>query len=259
MGASEKEPGKDQDSNEDILFYDYRFTFHDGSKKELRLSIAFDTLSYIPQRSLVPDSWTALEFNQCTICPLEPKKNPHCPIALSIKDIVADFDDRISYEEAEIRVITKERYYYENTTLQRGLSSILGILMVTSGCPVMDKLRPMVRFHLPFPTILETTFRTTGTYLLGQFFMKKRGQEADFTFQGLSEIYHRVTQVNKAMAERIRKLSQKDASVNALILLDLFAMDVPLSIEDQIEDLEPFFHTYFEGPALKDSKDEQSR
>lgn len=249
MRESLKGSKKGLDSSEETLFYDYLFTFHDGTKKEIRLSLESKTLRYIPQRSLLPDSWTELEFCQCKSCPLSPADYPHCPVALTIKDIVADFGDKVSYEEAEIRVITRERKYSEKTTLQRGLSSILGILMVTSGCPVMDKLRPMVRFHLPFPSMMETTFRTTGTYLLGQFFMKKRGLDADFTFQGLAEIYHKVTHVNRAMAKRIRKLSHQDASVNALILLDLFAVDVPLSIEDQIEDLEPIFHTYF-----KDSK-----
>jgi hypothetical protein len=129
--------------------------------------------------------------------------------------------------------------------MQKGLSSILGILMVTSGCPIMDKLRPMVRFHLPFPSVLETTFRTTSTYLLGQFFLYKRGKEADFSFDGLVEIYRNVNIVNKGMSKRIRSMAGKDASVNALIILDIFAIGIPLRIEDQVAELEPFFRPYF--------------
>lgn len=248
MGATDRNIGSGQEDVQDVLFYEYRFTFKDGSFTTLRIQLDAESLAYIPQRKLSPDSWTHLDFHRCMPCPLDVRTTPHCPIALSIKDLVAEFGDRVSYEETEVEVVTRERCYYEKTTLQRGLSSILGILMVTSGCPIMDKLRPMVRFHLPFPTVLETTFRTTGTYLLGQFFLKNRGMPADFTFQGLVEIYRGVKLVNKAIASRIRSLSRKDASVNALIMLDLFAVDVPLSIEDQIANLEPFFHTYFADP-----------
>tara|TARA_B100000686_G_scaffold86198_1_gene93073 strand:- start:90 stop:251 length:162 start_codon:yes stop_codon:yes gene_type:complete len=48
---------------------------------------------------------------------------------------------------------TDERCYVEHTTMTEAVSSLLGIYMVTSGCPVMDKLRPMVRFHLPLATV----------------------------------------------------------------------------------------------------------
>jgi hypothetical protein len=232
---------------EEPLLFEYRFTFEDGSRKRIPIRLVPESLQYLPARELEPDSWTRLDFHRCRNCPLHEDDVPHCPVALSIKDLVSEFKDRVSHEKAEVRVETSERRYYENTTMQRGLSSILGIVMVTSGCPIMDKLRPMVRFHLPFPSRLETTFRTTSTYLLGQFFLMKQGRPADFTFQGLAEIYRNVKLVNKAMASRIRALSSEDASVNALILLDLFAVDVPLSIEDQIGDLEPFFRSYFEG------------
>ncbi|MFO7784507.1 MAG: DUF6901 family protein [Thermodesulfobacteriota bacterium] len=227
------------------LVFEYRFNFEDGSSKYIPIHLEADSLRYIPQREVTPDPWTRLEFHRCSNCSFDAENVPHCPIALSIKELISEFRERVSYEKAQVYVETRERTYYENTTMQRGLSSILGILMVSSGCPVMDKLRPMVRFHLPFPSIMETTFRTTSAYLLGQFFLMKRGRTADFTFHGLAEIYRNVKLVNRAMASRIRALSMKDASVNALILLDLFAVDVPMSIEDQIADLEPFFHTYF--------------
>lgn len=248
MEATDRGTGIGQGDAQDALYFEYRFTFQDGSTTVVRIQLDARSLAYIPQRDLSPDAWTRLDFHRCMPCPLDIRTSPHCPIALSIKDLVAEFGDRVSYEEAQVEVATRERCYYEKTTLQRGLSSILGILMVTSGCPIMDRLRPMVRFHLPFPTVLETTFRTTGTYLLGQFFLKNRGLPADFTFHGLVEIYRGVKHVNKAIASRIRALSREDASVNALIMLDLFAVDVPLSIEEQIADLEPFFHTYFGGP-----------
>ncbi|MBW1705741.1 MAG: hypothetical protein JRJ86_11330 [Deltaproteobacteria bacterium] len=231
---------------DDAVFFDYLFKFEDGTEKEIRIHLDPVTLKYLPKQPLTGDEWTRLENNQCESCPIDPKTHPHCPLALAIEDLVSVFKEKFSYESAEITVYTNERTYFKDTTMQKGLSSIMGILMVSSGCPVMAKLRPMVRLHLPFSSILETTFRTTSTYLLGQFFLKKKGKISDFTFEGLLEIYKNVNMVNRSMAERIRSAAGKDASVNALIILDMFALDIPLSIEEQIEDIEPFFRPYFE-------------
>ncbi len=228
------------------LLFIYKFAFREGREKVIRIALEPDTLQHIPLKAPVPDSWTRLTSSRCPVCPLDPGETPHCPVALGIRDLVLDFRDRTSHEEVDVKVETSERIYFERTSIQRGLSSILGILMVTSGCPVLDKLRPMVRFHLPFPSLQETAFRATSAYLLGQFFLKKRGLEADFTLNGLVEIYNRIKVVNKAMADRIRALRGKDANINALILLDAFAMDIPFTIEERIAELEPLFHTYFD-------------
>ena len=247
---SEMETGQGNDSDKKAtagneLFYEYHFRFESGDEYTLRINLDPGTLQLMPDEPFTGDAWTRLEHHQCENCPLEAEKYPHCPVALSIEHLVKTFSEKFSYESSEIHVRTQERSYSSETTMQKGISSILGILMVTSGCPIMDKLRPMVRFHLPFPSVLDTTVRTTSTYLLGQFFLQKRNMAADFTFDGLVEIYKNVNKVNRGMSNRIRSMAGKDASVNALIILDIFAVDIPLSIEDQIADLEPFFAPYF--------------
>ena len=105
----------------------------------------------------------------------------------------------------------------------------------------MARLRPMVRFHLPFASILETTFRTTSTYLFGQFFRKDTAGPPDFSFEGLPETYKDVNRVNQTIAKRIRSIAAGDATENALIILDILALDVALSIEDKIQELSPLF------------------
>jgi hypothetical protein len=231
---------------EDALFFDYLFKFEAGEGQRIKIHLDPATLEYLPQEPLKGDEWTRLEHHQCATCPLEAAEYPHCPLALAVEDLVRVFQEHFSYERAEISVETNERNYFKQTTMQKGLSSILGILMVSSGCPVMAKLRPMVRFHLPFSSVLETTFRTTSTYLLGQFFLRSKGHEPDFTFTGLVDIYRDVNMVNKGMGDRIRSMAGKDAGINALIVLDMFALDIPLSIEEQIKELEAFFAPYFD-------------
>ncbi|MBL7173892.1 MAG: hypothetical protein ABIE47_03220 [Pseudomonadota bacterium] len=240
-------PDKKTHHNEELLF-NYVFRFEDGEEHSFTINLDPESLLSVPQEPCKGHDWTKLGHNQCENCPLDAQHDPHCPAALSIAGLIQEFVDKFSYETAEITVHTKERNYFKVTTMQKAIASLMGILMPSSGCPVMANLRPMVRFHLPFANILETTFRTTSTYLLGQFFLMKNAETPDFSFEGLVEIYKNVNMVNRAMAKRIRSVAGKDASANALIILDIFALDVPLSIEDQIEGLRPFFSPYFESP-----------
>ena len=225
----------------DKLFFEYHFSFEDGAEKDFRINLDPVTLKYLPENAVEGNEWTKLEYNQCDICSLKPGIYQHCPLAISIKELVNEFRDKFSYETTEITVYTDDRVYFKNTTMQKGLSSLMGIFMVSSGCPIMAKLRPMVRFHLPFATVLETTFRTTSTYLLGQFILQKNNKNFDFSLEKLIEIYKEVNRVNLCIAKRIRSVAGKDASINALVILDIFSLDIPLSIEDQFEELEPFF------------------
>jgi hypothetical protein len=123
---------------------------------------------------------------------------------------------------------------------------MVGIIMATGGCPSMEPLRPMVRFHLPFASMEETAFRMVSMYLLGQYFRGKKGLEPDWSLEGLQEIYDKVRSVNKAFAERIRSVSLNDAGVNAIVMLDSFAEAVPFAIRTKMKDFEKFFASYTE-------------
>ena len=120
------------------LFFYYLFQFEDGEKQRFAIFLDPVSLQYLPQRPLKGDEWTRLDHEQCENCPLNPEEVPHCPVALSIKDLVSEFRDKISYNEAKITIQTVERAYFKKTDLQKGISSIMGILMVSSGCPIMD-------------------------------------------------------------------------------------------------------------------------
>ena len=244
--VSEKSGEEDHGlSKEGMLYFKYLFKFEDGEEHDITIYLHPETLQYMPQQDISGNEWTRLEHHQCENCLLDPQENPHCPIALSIEGLVREFSEKFSYEEGDMTVHTKDRSYFRHTTMQKTVSSLMGILMVSSGCPIMDKLRPMVRFHLPWATVLETTFRTTSTYLLGQFLLQAADREFDFSFSGLVDIYKGVNTVNKGIAKRIGSMAGKDASINALIILDIFAVDIPLSIEEQVGELRPFFQSYF--------------
>jgi hypothetical protein len=120
----------------------------------------------------------------------------------------------------------------------------MGIIMVSGGCPVMDPLRPLVRFHLPFASMEETEFRIVSMYLIAQYFREKKGEKPDWSLDGLKEIYNKVGEVNISFADRLRAATKKDASVNALIILDCFAKGVPFAVRTTLSDYEKYFEFY---------------
>lgn len=163
------------------------------------------------------------------------------------RDLVDFFKGTYSYEEVDVRLETPERSYSKRTSVQQAVSSVLGIYMVTSGCPIMNKLRPMVRFHLPFATIAETAYRAIAMYLMAQYFRKKRGLEPDWDLRDLALIYEDIQRVNTSFLKRLDEIETRDASANALVILDCFASQVAFSIdEEDLSEFEVFFAPYLQ-------------
>ena len=226
----------------------YSFKFENGDIKEYEIALNPATMELIQQKDIPKSEWTKLDFFPCENCPLS-KEVEHCPVAVNLSRLVTEFKDSVSHEKTKVTVETAERTYYKDTTLQKGLSSIIGVYMVTSNCPVMDKLRPMVRFHLPFATPTETLFRTVSTYLTAQFLIARDGQDPDWDLSKLVDIYKQISIVNRGMSRRISNASLKDASVNAVIILHSYGDAVPYFIENGLEEIKHLFSVFMKGDA----------
>ena len=220
---------------------EYVFRFEDG--EEVRFEVELDprSLALIREEEAPPPAWSRLSEVGCAVCELDAAEHSHCPVAASLGGVVQRFGERFSYEKVKVQVVTAERVIFSETSLQQALSSLTGIYMVTAGCPTMDKLRPMVRFHLPLATPQETVYRVVSTYLLGEYLRKRRGQEPDWDLDGLYGIYSAVHEVNLALTRGIRKAAPYDANANALAHLDLFTDVVTLSVQDALANLEYLF------------------
>jgi len=200
------------------------------------------TLSLVSERQGVPPRWTALGNCQCKICPLVKERDPYCPIAVNIDGVVEYFKDFYSTDTMQITVTTKERTYFKEAPAQRGLASILGVIMATSGCPIMSFLKPMAKFHLPFSTSDETIIRSTSMYLLGQYFVTKRGGNPDISLDKLNKAYDAVRQVNEGICKRIDAVvKKKDATINAVVILHTFTSLLGMEIDDRLDSLQHLF------------------
>lgn len=201
------------------ITYRYRMTFADGTLKTFAVTLQAESLALVREARASYPEWTRLTFNQCPNCPLHESRHPRCPVAANVVELIEAFGDSPSYEEVDVVVESQNRTYARHTSLQTAVSSLLGLHMVTSGCPILDKLRPMVDMHLPFMNRQETLYRMVTMYLMAQYFRAKNGQPAEWDLEGLTRLLGDIREVNIAFCERLNAIEIKDASVNAVVIL----------------------------------------
>jgi hypothetical protein len=239
--------------NKNYLVYNYSFDLEAGKTKEIQLCLDANTLDILslPPIEKLP-CWTKLACCKCPNCPLDTSLHLYCPIAVNILTLASSFSDFASYQKVTVHVETNSRFYSKQTDLQTALSSILGIYMVTSGCPIMDKLRPMVHFHLPFSSYVETEYRAISMYLIGQYLRYKKGKTPDWDLTGFVKMYEEIKKVNRAFSERLRQISDSNANAFALVILDSFASLITLDSaevnENISEELESIFQRFLDEP-----------
>ena len=224
----------------------YAYRFEDGTTIKFELQFDEDTLALVPDEKADLPAWTRLSYHRCAICPLSERDHPYCPIAANFSGIVEKFKNFTSHDKVSVACVVEERTYTKNTTVQMGVSPLLGIIMATSGCPIMAQLKPMVRFHLPFASLEETIFRMVSMYLVAQYLRRQAGKTAEWSLDGLAKIYAKVGEVNRDFAERMVGAAQNDVNVNALVNLDAFAKMVPLAADKLLRRITPYFSSLLE-------------
>jgi hypothetical protein len=230
------------------LAFHYHFAFDDGSAQDFTVRLDPDTLEAIDRPATPPPDWARLDNHRCANCPLAGKAE-FCPVAANLSQVVEAFKDAASHDRALVTVRTRERTYQQETSLQRGLSSIMGIYNVTSGCPVLDRLRPMVRFHLPFASPEETVYRAVSMYLTAQHFVRRKGGSPDWALADLTRTYEAVEDVERGLAARLRHASADDATVNAVIVLSAFGQEVRFLLDGRLREIEHWFSPCTDVPA----------
>jgi hypothetical protein len=230
------------------ITYRYTFTFKDGTSLAFIVTLDGDTLDFIRNDDTPPPEWTELGFHQCPNCPLDPAQHPHCPAARNLVPVVTAFRERQSFESAIVTVESRNRAYTRDGTIQTGVAPLVGLHMATSGCPVLDRLRPLAEMHLPFMSRHETMYRTITLHVLAQFFAQRRGEPVTFDLEALRLRMDEIHDVNVAFCERLRAISSKDANVNAVVILSTLA-DFPSQrvTEQDLARLERLLKDYYES------------
>lgn len=191
----------------------------------------------------VPE-WIRLERLKCPDCPLAPGSRMTCPAALSIKPVVEAFGNSVSFQSIRVMAEINGVKLEATVPAQHAVRSLVGLLLALSSCPVMEKLRPMAHFHLPFGGQEHTAFRHLGTYLIAQYLRQRHGLTPSWDLGELLELFKRLHRVNRALADRLREASSQDATINSLISLDTFAKSAEMDIEEHFAHWEKIFEPY---------------
>lgn len=232
----------------ETISYRYILQFPDGRQEVFDVNLDSQTLDLLEDLPEELPSWTNLDFHQCPNCLLTVQTHPNCPIAAHLVRLVTACKSVLSYDAVLVDIITPERIVFKGITAQKGISSLMGLIMATSGCLHTSFFKPMARFHLPFASAEETIYRATSMYLLAQYFLRKQGDETDLELKGLSKIYHNIQLINQSLAKRLLAISDKDSALNALVVLDIFAKTLPFAIEDSLEEIRYLFKPYLAQP-----------
>lgn len=232
------------DSKQQILTYTYKFTLENGKEKSFTIHLDPTTLINIKQDRLYPE-WTKFKNFQCQHCTINSDQEESCPVAVNLEGVISFFSDFISFNKVNLSIETPQRSYMKSTSLQDAVSTLIGVLMPSSGCPVMGKLKPMVKNHLPFSSLQETEYRVLSMYLLAQYFRYKKGKTPDWDMKNLKTIYEDIKKLNQNVARQIARLEKNDTSINAVVVLNNFAEYVTIDLdENSLDEMEILFKDY---------------
>lgn len=217
----------------------YQLKLRDGSER--RYDVDVDRPDRVEQQNLEehPD-WTRLECHQCNNCPLTPENYRYCPAAIEFEEIASHFANTASIERADVWVRTHERSYFKNCDMQTILTSLYGLIMASSACPILSRLKPLAHFHLPFASLEETVHRLVGTFLITQYLKHHDGNSSpDWELRGIEDLYRELKVVNLALMKRIRQASKDDANINAIEGFISISSIVEMGIDDIIDKMMP--------------------
>src|ERR1700728_1862194 len=101
----------------------YRFERAGVAALELEVRLDPETLLDLAPLPESPPAWTALEFEKCQNCPLDPESHPVCPAAARISDLVETFGGVSSIDRARVVVEVNDRRISKDASLVHGIAS----------------------------------------------------------------------------------------------------------------------------------------
>ena len=215
---------------------EYRITLDDNHEFSYRIELSRD---YDPEVAAAAPKWTRLEYQQCSNCPLKKEQYSHCPAAVDLHRVIEDFHGLPAFKKALVWVRTPEREYSKQVGLEEGLRSLLGVIMATSACPMLGKLKPMAQNHLPFASSQEFTLRAVSLYLARQYFNLREGRHADWELKGLVRMFQQLQLVNQAFWQRIHDTCEGDSNLKAFLTFFSMSTSMTYSLETQLQKIRP--------------------
>lgn len=216
---------------------EYRITLDDEHAFSYKVQIERGVLA--TDRASTASDWTRLDYHKCTNCPLKSSEHANCPAAVDLQSVVEDFKGLPAFRKAWTHVRTDEREYSKLVNLEVAMRSLLGVIMATSGCPILSRLKPMARNHLPFASDSEFVLRTVSMYVLRELFKQREGQQPDWELKALTRDFAELQLVNQALWHRIHDVCAGDTNLKAFLSFFSMASSMTYSLDAQLEKVRP--------------------
>jgi hypothetical protein len=216
-----------------LISYDYELP--DGAVWSFQIDLNRPSLNPVAPTAGpgAPPPWTLLAFHRCENCSL-PEAHTHCPAAVDAAPILDKFSHVLSTVRLKVTMRDASRVCFKETDAQMGLQALLALVMASSACPILSRLRSQALFHLPFASVEETLYRTVGDYLIKQYFIMKDGGQPDFALTGLDALYRDLATLNIHFFSRIQAACTKDANLNAIVVLRSLSEIVSMSLDERL-------------------------
>ncbi len=187
-------------------------------------------------------AWTALETDKCPHCPLASAPGARCPAAADLVPVVEQFSALTSIDRVAVTVLTQNCETRKRTDTQTALGALMGLILATSACPILGRMRPMAETHVPFATPTQTVYRILSMHLVGSFL-----DHQPFDLDGLATYFSDLDRLNHAFFARLERAVERDAGINALLRLHSTNMLANLSIEDEMENIRAWYRLKLPG------------
>ena len=221
----------------------YFLTFEDGRREDIAVMLDPEGGEILCDEKFVPPAWALLGHEQCSHCPLHTDEVTYCPIARNMAYLFTGRNTGTSHDKVFLRVQVGQRGYVFDTTTQRALSSLFGLICALSPCPHTLPLRPMGVFHLPLATDIETLVRISSLFLLRSYLAHQDNATIPVDLSDMESTYRNLGKLNHGIAARLRSASSSsDAAVNAITLLDVLVKDVRFELDSQLSLLKELMH-----------------
>ncbi|MCG8537561.1 MAG: hypothetical protein MI808_20930 [Pseudomonadales bacterium] len=227
-----------------------------AEEKTIKYEIFFKSSEYLFEHTVTLDDekfehtteaeaapeWCNLEYKQCPNCTLDPIWHKQCPLAVKLIPFV-NLPAIKSYDEVKAQAEMESKTVITETSAQEAFSSLLGLVMATSGCPHTAFFKPLAWYHQPFSTPEETIYRACTAYL-SSYVLRGKFPRGEVTFDDLKLIYKNIHSINVHIAARIHNYSETDSALNAIVLLDLITKDLPIAVDEDLSELKELFKSH---------------
>ena len=164
------------------------------------------------------------------------EKVQYCPAAYSLQEIISKCSDLISHHRVFFTKQTKNGSVSTETDVQKALFTVIAAAAINSACPVLNTRKWVLDYSL-ITTPQNMFYLSLSSYLVKQFLLSTNHEDADLELKRHIAYIEEILTVWGELLKRVRDVSNKDGSNNALVRLVVTASLMKSHRKDWIEEL----------------------